>query len=75
MPEEPDHRRRRFLAAAAMTVAAIPLGLTGCAGLRATGASAQLPDEGKLPSLGGATEWLNSQPTASSRRRASRKGL
>ena len=62
MTEELHHDRRRFLAAAAMTVAAVPLGVTGCAGPRATGASAQLPDEGELPSLGGANAWLNSQP-------------
>jgi thiol-disulfide isomerase/thioredoxin len=62
MSEEFKHDRRRFLAAAAMTFAAVPLGAAGCAARRTTGADAQLPDEGELPSLGGATGWLNSQP-------------
>lgn len=62
MSEVLKRDRRRFLAAAAMTVAAVPFGATGCAGRRAAGASARLPDEGEMPSLGGATGWLNSQP-------------
>jgi hypothetical protein len=62
MSEELDHERRSFLAAAAMTLAAVPFGVTGCAALRTTGADARLPVEGELPSLGGATGWLNSQP-------------
>ena len=62
MSEEPNHNRRRFLAAAAMTVAAVPFGVTGCAERRMTSADVQLPIEGELPSLGGATVWLNSQP-------------
>src|SRR3954470_2706464 len=69
MSEEINHNRRRFLAAAAMTVAAVPFGVTGCAVQRMTRAEAKLPVEGELPSLGGATSWLNSQPlTASSLR-------
>src|SRR5215212_1721337 len=57
MSEDLNHDRRRFLAAAAMTVAAVQLGVTGCAAQRI------------LPSLGGATGWLNSQPlTANSLR-------
>lgn len=62
MSEGLNHERRRFLAAAAMTVAAVPFGVTGCAARRTTRAEAQLPVEGELPSLGGATGWLNSQP-------------
>jgi thiol-disulfide isomerase/thioredoxin len=62
MSEELNRHRRRFLAAAAMTVAAHQLGVTGCAARRMTGAAAELPVEGELPSLGGATGWLNSQP-------------
>src|SRR5688500_18489467 len=46
--------RRRFIAAAAMTVVGAQFGVTGCA--------ARLPFEGELPSLGGATGWLNSRP-------------
>lgn len=69
MSAELNHDRRRFLSAAAMTVAAVPFGVTGCAVQRMTSASAQLPVEGELPSLGGATGWLNSEPlTASSLR-------
>jgi thiol-disulfide isomerase/thioredoxin len=60
--ENLNHDRRRFIAAAAMTVAAAPFGVTGCAARRMTSAAAQLPVEGELPSLGGATGWLNSQP-------------
>jgi len=69
MSEVLKHDRRRFLAAAAMTFAAVPFGATGCAVQRMTRAEAQLPVEGELPSLGGATGWLNSQPlTANSLR-------
>lgn len=64
MSEELNRNRRRFLAAAAMTVAAVPLGVTGCAVQRTTRAEAKLPVEGELPSFGGATGWLNSQPPA-----------
>lgn len=45
-----------------MTVAAVPLGAAGCAARLKTGADAQLPVEGELPSLGGANGWLNSRP-------------
>jgi thiol-disulfide isomerase/thioredoxin len=62
MPEGINLNRRRFLSTAAMTAAAVPLGASGCAAWRATGAAARLPDEGELPSLGGASAWLNSQP-------------
>jgi thiol-disulfide isomerase/thioredoxin len=62
MSVELKHDRRRFLAAAAMTFAAIPFGVTGCAARRTTSADAELPVEGEMPSLGGANAWLNSQP-------------
>jgi thiol-disulfide isomerase/thioredoxin len=61
MSEELNRDRRRFLSAAAMAVAAIPFGVTGCAEQRMTSATTQLPIEGEMPSLGGATAWLNSQ--------------
>jgi hypothetical protein len=61
MSEKLNHDRRHFLAAAAMTVAAVPLGAAGCAAWRMAGASGQLPVEGELPSLGGANAWLNSE--------------
>jgi hypothetical protein len=62
MSEGLNHERRRFLAASAMTVAAVPFGVNGCAARRMTCADSQLPVEGEMPSLGGATGWLNSQP-------------
>ena len=62
MSEAFKHDRRRFLAAAAMTVAAVQFGVTGCEVQRMKDATTQLPIEGELPSLGGATLWLNSQP-------------
>ena len=62
MFEDTTHDRRRFLTTAAMTVAAARLGTFGSGMEHVTAASAQLPVEGKLPSLGGASEWLNSQP-------------
>jgi thiol-disulfide isomerase/thioredoxin len=62
MSEELNRERRQFLAAAAMTVAAVPFGAAGCASQRMTSVEAQLPVEGELPSLGGATAWLNSRP-------------
>ena len=69
MSEEVNRDRRRFLAAAAMTVAAHQLGATGCAVQRTTRSEVRLPVEGELPSLGGATRWLNSEPlTAASLR-------
>jgi thiol-disulfide isomerase/thioredoxin len=62
MSEEVNRARRRFLAAAVMTAAAIPFGVTGCAEQSMTRVTTRLPIEGELPSLGGATGWLNSQP-------------
>lgn len=62
MSGELNRGRRRFLAAAAMTVAAFPFSVAGCSVQRMTRAEIQLPVEGELPSLGGATGWLNSQP-------------
>jgi thiol-disulfide isomerase/thioredoxin len=54
MSEDITHDRRRFLGAAAMTVAAASLGT-----IRPV---VQLPTEGELPSLGSAAAWLNSPP-------------
>jgi thiol-disulfide isomerase/thioredoxin len=62
MPEELNRGRRQFLAAAALTVAAVPFGAAGCASQRMMRAEALLPVEGELPSLGGAGAWLNSEP-------------
>jgi len=62
MSEEINHDRRGFLGAAAMTVAAAQFGMIGCVMQPLTRTEVQLPIEGKLPALGGVTEWLNSQP-------------
>jgi thiol-disulfide isomerase/thioredoxin len=61
MLAEIDHDRRRLLSTAAMYLTVAKLGLTGNAMARAL-APANLPAEGDLPSLAGATTWLNSQP-------------
>jgi thiol-disulfide isomerase/thioredoxin len=60
MPADFNLSRRSFLERAAMTIAAAQLGVAGRA--EAQSAAIRLPVEGRLPSLGGATEWLNSQP-------------
>src|SRR3979409_171657 len=59
MSEEINYDRRRFIGTATMTIAAAQTGVLGSA-------KPQLAIEGKLPSLGGATEWLNSQPLTAS---------
>jgi hypothetical protein len=59
MPESVDQGRRRFIGAAA---AALGAGLIGSAAQRMACAAVSLSDEGAIPSLGGATEWLNSPP-------------
>src|SRR5215469_10096966 len=62
MSEEIKHDRRSFLLAGTLSIAAASLGLMGSVMDQATAAEVQLPIEGDLPSLGGATGWLNSQP-------------
>src|SRR5262244_1563964 len=62
MSEEIQDDRRSFLLAGALSIAAASLGLMGSVMDQATAAEVQLPIEGDLPSLGGATGWLNSQP-------------
>jgi thiol-disulfide isomerase/thioredoxin len=61
MSEEIKHNRRNFLGTTAMAVAAAQLSMIGSAQAKSTTAI-RLPVEGEMPSLGGATEWLNSQP-------------
>jgi thiol-disulfide isomerase/thioredoxin len=56
-----DHDRRWLLGTAVMYVAAAQLGMGGCAKAE-NSAAIRLPVEGQMPSLGGATAWLNSQP-------------
>ena len=60
MPADFNLARRSFLESAAMTIAAAQLGVAGRA--EAQSAASRLPVEGRLPSLSGATAWLNSQP-------------
>jgi thiol-disulfide isomerase/thioredoxin len=59
MFEEIKLNRRYFLTTMITTIAATQLGRTK---QHATPATAELPIEGELPSLVGATTWLNSQP-------------
>jgi thiol-disulfide isomerase/thioredoxin len=61
MPKDIDDERRRFLAAASMTVVATHLGIIGSAQAQPS-QTLQLSIEGELPSLGSATAWLNSRP-------------
>jgi thiol-disulfide isomerase/thioredoxin len=56
-----DYDRRRFLGALAMTIAAAQLSRAAHATAQSVGA-VRLDGEGAMPSLGGATGWLNSQP-------------
>ncbi len=62
MSEEINHDRRRFFGTVTMTIAAATVGMIGSGAQQTTRAAVQLPVEGELPSLGGATGWLNSQP-------------
>src|SRR5512132_1566051 len=62
MSVEINDDRRRFLATAAMTLAATQLGMISSANAQSSKTTPQLPIEGELPSLGSATEWLNSPP-------------
>ena len=55
MAEDIRWDRRRFLGTTALAMVAAQLGFIGSA-------AAQLPMEGDLPSLGGATGWLNAPP-------------
>jgi len=61
VPVEINKDRRRFLGNAMMTIAAAQFGVGGCAKAQPAG-TVQMPVEGDLPSLEGATTWLNSQP-------------
>jgi thiol-disulfide isomerase/thioredoxin len=60
MSEQINYDRRRFLGAAAMTIAAAQLGMIGSADAQSRKINSAI--EGELPSLGGATEWFNSPP-------------
>jgi len=60
MSADLNQSRRRFLGVAAITVAATQFNMLARA--KSPSAATQFPVEGDLPSLKGATEWLNSQP-------------
>ena len=60
MAESINHERRQFIGAAAAGIAAARFGIIGSAVQQM--ACAALSSEGTLPSLSGATEWLNSPP-------------
>jgi thiol-disulfide isomerase/thioredoxin len=55
MPEDIGYNRRRFLGATAIAMAAAQSGIS-------SEKKTRLTIEGKVPSLAGATEWLNSPP-------------
>jgi thiol-disulfide isomerase/thioredoxin len=58
--------RRGFFSAAAMTAAAARLGVIGSAMEQMACAASRLTSEGEMPSLGGATQWINTQPLTTS---------
>ncbi len=62
MSKKINPNRRSFLTTMLKTIAATQLGLIGCTTQHPTSATAELPIEGKLPSLVGTIAWLNSQP-------------
>src|SRR5262245_44964537 len=57
-----NQERRRFMGAAAAALGAAGLGLIGSAVQQMARAAVGLPPQGAIPSLSGATEWLNSPP-------------
>ncbi len=65
MPESINEGRRRFVGAAAGVLAAARLGVIGSAVQRMACAALTERNEGVLPSLSGATQWLNSPPLTS----------
>ena len=62
MPDSINLERRRFIGAAAAAIGAARLGIIGSTLQQLACAALTEKDEGALPSLGGATEWLNSPP-------------
>ena len=58
--------RRGFFSAAAITAATARLGVIGSVFEQIACAATRLSSEGDMPSLGGATQWLNSQPLTTS---------
>jgi thiol-disulfide isomerase/thioredoxin len=62
IPADIDHNRRRFLGTSTMAIVAAQFGLIGCANAQSNKGAVRLASEGSMPSLAGATEWLNSPP-------------
>jgi thiol-disulfide isomerase/thioredoxin len=60
MPESINYERRRFFGVAGAALGAARLGVVGSAVQQMACAALAERDEGALPSLNGATEWLNS---------------
>jgi thiol-disulfide isomerase/thioredoxin len=56
------HDRRHFLKTSTTAMVAAQLGLIGCANAQSSKGAVRLASEGSMPSLVGATEWLNSPP-------------
>jgi hypothetical protein len=56
MFEEINRNRRSFLTTTALTIAATQIGRLGRTKQHTTSATAELPIEGELPSLGGAID-------------------
>src|SRR6267378_5009851 len=62
MAESINQERRRFVGAAAAALGAARLGVIGSAVQQMACAALTERDEGVIPSLSGATQWLNSPP-------------
>ncbi|HEY8562554.1 MAG TPA: redoxin domain-containing protein [Pyrinomonadaceae bacterium] len=56
------YHRRDFLTTGIQAIAALQFVALGCSLQNATPAVVQLTDKGEMPTLAGATVWLNSQP-------------
>jgi thiol-disulfide isomerase/thioredoxin len=66
MHEAMTYDRRGFFSAAAITAAAARLGVIGSAINQIACAATRLASEGDMPSLSGATQWINSPPLTAS---------
>ena len=62
MRDSINQERRRFISSAAAALGAARLGVIGSAVQQMACAALTERSEGALPSLSGATEWLNSPP-------------
>src|SRR6267143_6977917 len=62
MPDSIDQERRRFIRGAAAALGAARIGVIGSAVQQMACAALTERNEGAIPSLSGATQWLNSPP-------------